>query len=389
MPDLIVQIPQLVNDAFNDAIGTNATLTELDTSDIVSMGKALREFNLYEGFFGSLANRIVNTRYMKRAYERTDRKILRDEHEYGAFVQRVYIDSPDATDNPAFNYNDQGKFEQKSPYELDATADFTVSAKIFGGQGTWTLEYRRPMVQIATAFTSLSAMNAFIDSLYLEADNKFKLEEERIEAAAANTGMAVALTNGQSKNLLAAYNAAHPNNILTVAQAMESADFLKYASMEISTTIDNMKNMSTVFNAAKYKTYTNRDNLIVEILTRFAKASDMYLQADTFHNELVALPNYTTVNYWQGSGSNFAFDDVSKINIKHDDLVTEDNQTGTVNQGGIICFLHDIEYVAAYFGERYSWEEVNRRSRIVNHGEQLRKGYAVDNHMNAFVFYIA
>lgn len=385
--ELITQIPKIVNDAFNDAVGKNAGVTQLDTTDFVSMGKKLNELSLYEGFFNALANRIVLTRYMVRAYERTDRKILRDEHEYGAFVQRVYVDSPDATDNPAYNYDAEGNFNQLSPY--DVTADFKVDAVIFGGQGTWTLEFRRPTVQVATAFTSASAMNAFIDSLYLEADNKFKLEEERIEAAAANTGIALALNSGKAKNLLAAYNTAHPDNVLTVAQALESADFLKYASMEISTTILNMRNMSTVFNAAGYKTYTNQENLVVEMLTRFGKATDMYLQADTFHNELVALPNYTTVNFWQSSGKNFDFNDISAINITNDALVSDDNESGAVNQTGVICFLHDIEYVAAYFGERYSWEEVNKRARVVNHGEQMKKGYAVDNHMNAFVFYIA
>ena len=385
---LITQIPSIVNDAVADALGKNATLSDLDSTDIVSMGKAIAQFDAYEGFFKSLANRIVRTVYFVRTYEGSDRKILRDEHEYGAFVQKVYYSNVEATDNPTYDYSGtDGAFVQQSPYGVEQTV--TVETKIYGGKGTWTLEIVRPIPQIATAFTSESAMLAFIDGMYMYVDNQFKLEEERIVALAANTSMANCIANGKARNLLAEYNTTHAGNTLTVAQALESADFLKYASKEISRTIENMGKMSTVFNVDGYETFTDKDNMVVEMNTEFAKASDMYLQADTFHNELVALPGFNSVPFWQTSGKTFAFADTSAIKITHDDFITEDNVNGLISQGGIICFLHDIENVAAYFGRRRTWEMYNPRSEVINHGEKAEKGFAVDSHANAMVFYIA
>lgn len=385
---LITQIPSIVNDAVADALGKNATLSDLDSTDIVSMGKAIAQFDAYEGFFKSLANRIVRTVYFVRTYEGTDRKILRDEHEYGAFVQKVYYSNVEATDNPTYDYSGtDGAFVQQSPYGVEQTV--TVETKIYGGKGTWTLEIVRPIPQIATAFTSESAMLAFIDGMYMYVDNQFKLEEERIVALAANTSMANCIANGKARNLLAEYNTNHAGNTLTVAQALESADFLKYASKEISRTIENMGKMSTVFNVDGYETFTDKDNMVVEMNTEFAKASDMYLQADTFHNELVALPGFNSVPFWQSSGKTFAFADTSAIKITHDDFITEENVNGLISQGGIICFLHDIENVAAYFGRRRTWEMYNPRSEVINHGEKAEKGFAVDSHANAMVFYIA
>ena len=384
---LVTQIPNIVNDAVADALGKNSTITNLETTDFVSMGKAIAEFDAYEGFFKSLANRIVRTVYFVRTYNGSDRKVLRDEHEYGAFIQKVYYSNVQASDNPTYDYSGTGgAFNQQSPYDVEQTV--TVEAMVYGGKGTWTLEIMRPIAQIITAFTSESAMLAFIDGMYTYVNNQFKLEEERLVALAANTAMASSLNGGKARNLLAEYNTQHPNDVLTVAQALESADFLKYASKEISRTIENMGKMSTVFNVDGYETFTDKENMVVEMNTEFAKASDMYLQADTFHNELVALPGFTSVPFWQTSGKTFAFADTSAIAVTHDDFITEQNPDGEVEQTGIICFLHDTENVAAYFGRRRTWEMYNPRAEVINHGEKAEKGFAVDNHANAMVFYI-
>ena len=263
-----------------------------------------------------------------------------------------------------------------------------VSALIFGGKGTWSLEIVRPVEQIKTAFTDPSSMSAFIEGIYLAIENAFKLEEERLVALAVNTAMADAISGGKSRNLLLEYNTKMGTQ-LTVAQALTTADFLRFASMEINRTVNNMGVMSTAYNKAGYSTFTSKENMVVEMLSQFASASDMYLQSDTFHNELTKLPNYESVPFWQSSGKSFAFDDCSKISIINDDLISTENQTGEVTQSGIICFIHDVENVACYFGNRRSWELFNPRSEVMIHGEKAEKGFAVDGHANAVVFYMA
>lgn len=390
MAYLVTQIKDIVNDAVEDALGKSANVQELDSSDIVSLGKAISEYDAYEGFFGALANRIVRTIYFIRTYEGSRRNILRDEHEYGAFVQKVYYEMPVAVDNPTWNIPTAlGAYTQASPYDVNAT--IAVSSLIFGGKGTWSIEIVRPLEQIKSAFLDNASMMNFIDGIYLAVENAFKLQEDTLVSLAANTAMAAAIKGGKSRNLLAEYNTNHAGATLTVAQALESADFLKYASKEINRTIKNMGKMSTVYNVDGYTTFTPKDRMVVEILAEFASASDMYLQADTFHDELVKLPNYEEVPYWQGSGSAFEFDDCSSIDVTNDAFIDEDvvGDTGEVEQSGIICFLHDIENVAAYFGRRRSWELPNPRSEVMIHGEKAEKGFAVDTHANGIVFYMA
>ena len=65
-----------------------------------------------------------------------------------------------------------------------------------------------------------------------------------------------------------------------------------------------------VYNVEEYPNFTPEDKLVLEINTEVEKNCEVYLYSDTFHKELVSLPNFESVPYWQGSGDNFAFDDV-------------------------------------------------------------------------------
>ena len=159
--------------------------------------------------------------------------------------------------------------------------------------------------------------------------------------------------------------------------------------MEINIVVQNMKVMSTLYNAEDIPRFTPNDKLVVEILGQFASATASYLESDTYHNELVKLPRYEEVPYWQGTGTSFAFDDVSKIDIQSSELVTPQNETGTISQTGIIAFVHDYDAVASIIYRRRSNSIYNPRAERFNIFEKADKGYAVDLSENGVVFYMA
>lgn len=402
---IISQIGTIVNDAFKDAVGETALASAIETTDFVSMGHALGDgtndasISLYERWFGSLANRIVRTIYSVRVYNPKSRGILREETEWGAYVQKVHYKLATADDNPSFDIpaidssTGARTYNQQSPYDVNTSPEIKVL--IFGGQGTWSDEIVRPIAQIMTAFTGEAEMLAFISGIYTYLDNSMKVQIEALERVTANTGIASVINAGRARNLLTEYNALLPagETALTTATCLRDKGFLRYFAQQVVNTVKYMEDMSVGFNNGHMPKFTPREYNIVEILTAVASASEMYLESDTFHNELVALPRYTEVNFWQTQGTtgNYAFNDVSKISIQHDDFIDADDEasTGTVTQAGILAYIHDIEAVACHFGERYTWEEVNKRQRVVVHGEQARKGYAVDNNENQVVFYIA
>ena len=386
----VSQIYALVNDAVEDALGETAGTQKLETTNFVSLGKQLSSMGLLEGWFGALAKRISKTIYFVRSYEGKRRSVLRDESEWGAFIQKVYYEMPTASANDSWvDKPDQyGAYKQASPYDVETSIE--VSSLIFGGKGTWTVEVVRPLIQIKNAFLSEAAMFSFVDGIYVTIDNSFKLEEERVEALAVNTAMAFSLSRGKARNVLNDYNMLHDDNVITMAEALTNAEFHRIASKEIGDLIENMKVMSRAFNVKGYATFTPEDKLVVEVLAKYASAMDVFLQADTFHNELTKLPNFEKVAFWQSSGKNFDFEDVSSISIEHDDLQEEDVYASDyVTQNGIIAYVHDIEACACSFYDKRTWEMVNPRSEVLIHGDKAEKGYAVDPNANSYVFYLA
>ena len=391
---IIKQKYAVVNDAIADALGKNAAISTLNTTDLVSLGKSLANMNLLEGWYAAMANRIVKTVYFVRVYGQRQRSVLRDEHEYGAFVQKVYYKAPDFVANPEYGLPQapvrsatEYTYKQSSPYDVEAVVE--VSASVFGGQGTLALEFVRPVDQIRAAFISEAEMIRFIDGLYVAADQKIKLAEEELTDMAVNTAIAYDVDNNKVRNLLTEFNALLPEDAdpLTAAQAVRDADFLRYACMEIGQTIDYMGEMSTIFNVEGYETFTDRENMVVEVLSYFARSMEVFLQADTFHDSLVSLPRYESVPRWQRLKNSVAQDFASLSAIKIQNSAINSGNALTVN--GVVAFVHDIEHVAAYFGHRRTWEKYNERDDVYIHGDTMRKGYAVDGHANGVVFIVA
>ena len=392
---LAKQISSILNDVIKDLTGQSSTQQTISTTDIVSMGKDIQNLNLTEGFFGSLINRLAKTVYFVRNYDgKGTRGILRDEHEFGAFVQKVYYTAPDLENNseyaiPQYTSGAISGYQQSSPYDVDVTV--AVTAKIFSAQGTYELSIVRPVDQIRTAFLSDAEMIRFIDGIYLTIENKMKLAEEALVSTAITTAMAMDIKGGNVRNLLTEYNTLYPDAAITDEEvAMTDPDFLKYAAKQINQTVGYMQDMSEAYNVGGYMTFTDRDNMRLEMLQDFASSLDTYLYSDTFHKDFVELKGFEKWNKWEWTGNaGGSFVTNSAIKVQHDDFIVADtNPTGVIAQDGIVAFVHDIEHVAAYFGHRRSWEIYNPKDDVYVHGETARKGYAVDPNANGVVFIV-
>lgn len=379
------QIYLMVNDIASEMYGEKAIAVK-DTSTLVSLGDTILSSNVdKEKFFNALVDRIGRTVIAVREYTPKDRSVKRDEMDWGLIYQKISFKKHEAVDNPSWETSTQA-----NPFDVEVSTE--AVQKLFAKISTFSYEDSIPDYQLFTAFQSASAMGAFISGIYTNIENAMKVAEEGLANLAVDTYMAGALIKGkaaQKRNLLAEYNTANGTK-LTVAQALKNADFLKFASREINIVVQNMKVMSTLYNAEDIPRFTPNDKLVVEILGQFASATASYLESDTYHNELVKLPRYEEVPYWQGTGTSFAFDDVSKIDITNSELaVAETNPTGTISQTGIIAFVHDYDAVASIIYRRRSNSIYNPRAERFNIFEKADKGYAVDLSENGVVFYMA
>ena len=344
----VTNIPSIVTDAYNEAVGKNNAVTKITTTNFVDCGHVLSDFDLMDGWYGSLAKRIIKVLFFAKTYNAETRKILRDESTFGGFVEKLYTIAPDAVNNPVWQYSPDSstrKITQVSPYGLEDTLQ--VKSVIFGKEGTWSYEFVQPMIQLKKAWQTPAEMMGFLDSQFIPVRNKIAEAKEAVIAAAINTSMAQSLSNGKCVNLLAAYTAATSDATVTDLQSfLLSKDALRFANKLIAKHIKLMQKISTNYNVEGYETFTSKEDLLLDVATDYAQASAFYLESDTYHKELVELPGYTEVPYWQTPGKGVAATpaNCTSISIENSDI----NNGDPVVQAGIVAFARDIENTAAY-----------------------------------------
>ncbi len=375
------QVYAMVNDSAKESLGAQA-ISVKDTGTLVSLGDVVLSSAVNkEKFYNALVDRIGRTVIAVREYATKERSVKRDEMEWGLVYQKISFKWHNAVENASWETSTQA-----NPFDVEISTE--AVQKLFSKIGTWAYEDSIPDYQLFTAFQSAERMGAFISGIYTNIRNAMIHAEEDMSNLAVATNIAGVIAKGntaQKRNLLAEFNALATTTVpLTVESCLRDVAFLKYASREIKTTIDNMTMMSTLFNADDIPRFTPNDKMVVELLSQFNSATETYLQADTFHDSLVKLPNFESVTYWQGSGTSFAFDDVSKIHIENAEI-----DESAIEQGGIIAFVHDYDSCASIIYRRRSNSIYNPRAERYNIFEKADKGYAVDLSENAVVFYIA
>ena len=379
----VTNIPSIVTDAYNDAVGKSAAITKIDSTNFVDCGRQLSDFDLMDAWYGSLAKRIIKVLFFAKNYNADTRQILKDENTFGGFVEKLYTIAPDAVNNPVWQYapdSSTRKITQVSPYGLEDTLQ--VKSVLYGEEGTWSYEFVMPMIQLKKAWQTPAEMVGFIDSQFIPVRNKIEAAKESLIAAAINTSIAKSLSTGHCTNLLGEYvSATGDTSVTSLGDFLIKKEALMFGNKAIATILQLMKKLSTKYNSESYETFSERP--IVEVVTDYSKASEFYLESSTFHRQLVELENYSDVPFWQYHGDTAA--ERTAINVANDQI----NDGEAVSQAGIVAFVRDEENVAAYFGDEYEWTQPNVRQRVSNHGFQYNKGYAVDNFTNAHVFYIA
>ena len=115
------------------------------------------------------------------------------------------------------------------------------------------------------------------------------------------------------------------------------------------------------------------------MLNDFESAVIANLQSNTYNDELVQLPLYNTVPYWQGSGTTYDFANVSKIDITTSSGVVETKEN-------IICLMTDFEALGITMDNRRSKSAYNASGEYTNYFEKADMGYFNDMSEQGLVF---
>ena len=382
----VEQIYNFVNTAFEETTG-KSDLVQEDLSNIVDVGKELEATtqigsNAYDNFVRSLIDHIGKVVFVDRAYSGSAPSVLMDGWEYGSVLEKIQAEIPIATENETWELQDG------TSYDPNVFTKPSASAKFFDGLTTFEVPLSVTERQVKSAFSNAMQMNSFISMLHNNVDKAMTVRTDDLIMRTVNNAIAETLgdagTSGSPRaiNLLAEYNAVRQGEAVTVDKALNNPAFVRYAGFVISLTLDRLTRLSTLYNIEGKNRFTPRDKQHLILLSNFEKATTVFMESDTYHNNLVKLPGAETVPFWQGTGTDYGFNSVSKINVK--------TPTGkTVEQTGILGVVFDRDALGVANFNRRVTTNWNPKAEFWNYWHKQDARYFNDYQEQCVVFYIA
>ena len=377
----VTQLKDIVNSATSEVLGKTDVVND-DLSNLVDVGNEIFNTDNVDNYVKKLIDRIGQVIFVNRLYAGGVPSVLMDSWEYGSVVEKISADMPEADENDSWNLQDGQTYSQDTFYQPK------VSAKFFNSKVTFDVKLSFTTEQVKESFSNVNELNGFISMLETGVKNSMTVKLDGLIMRTINnmTGQILNNANGLQKvNLLTEYNEAS-GQTLTANKALMDKDFLKFASLTIKKYQARITKMSTLFNAGGKARFTTTDNLHTVLLSDFADSAEVYLLSDTYHNDTVSLPNHETVPYWQGSGKSYAFDDISKIDVKID----AGNKTPKqVSQTGILGVMFDTNALGVSNLNQRTTTSYNARAEFYTNYYKMDAGYFNDLNENFVVFYIA
>ena len=376
----VTQIKDLVNSSLKEVNGTSEVLKE-DLSNVIDIGKDLINNDDIDNFVKKLVDRVGKTVFNDRLYQGSAPSVLMDAWEFGSIVEKVDADLPNVEENDSWNLQDGKSYDQDIFYQPK------VSAKFFNSKITFDIPMSFTKMQVKSAFNSVTELNSFLSMLMTKVQNALTVHLDGLIMKTINnfTAQVVHTNKGlQAVNLLSLYNATTGEN-LTSAKALISPAFIKFANLTINSYRDRIAKMSTLFNAGGVSKFTPLANQHLVVLSDFASASKVYLEADTYNQDNVKISNYDSVPYWQGTGTKYGFNDISKIDVAIKDGAT----TTEVVQTGILGVLFDTNALGVSCQNPRTTTAVNARAEFYTNFNKYDAMYYNDLNENFIVFMVA
>lgn len=383
----VTQIYDLLNTTVEEVTGKTELVQE-DLSNVVDVGNEIISTDSVDNYVRKLVNHIGKVIFDTRVYKGNIPSVMMDGWEYGSILQKISADLPQATENESWNLTDGETYNQ------DIFHQPSISAKFYNSKVTFEIPVSFTELQVKESFSSKEQLNGFMSMIFNSVENAMTLKIDSLVMKAINNMTAETLvdeimgeeeidvtkTGTKAVNLLKLYNDKYEDT-LTVENAYTNADFIRYASYIISLYKDRLTKLSSLFNVGGKDRFTPDSELSIVLLSDFASASNVFLNSDVYNKDLVSLPAYETVPYWQGSGLDYSFDDVSRINVK-----TSSNEV--VDVSGIVGILFDRNAVGVANLDKRVTTNYNAKAEFFTNFYKLDAGYFNDLNENFIVLFI-
>lgn len=376
----VSQIHDLVNTAISETSGKLPLLKE-DLSNVVDVGTEIFNGDNVDNYVHKLVDRIGYTTFNNRIYQGSAPSILMNSWEYGSVMQKVDTELPTAEENDSWNLKD------KTDYSPNIFYQPKVTAKFFNSKVTFDIPLSFTAMQVKESFNNANELNGFISMLQNSVVNAMTLNLDNLIMRTLNNMTANVINANQpntSVNLLSLYNTAKGTS-LKAKDALSDKEFIRFANYTINTFKDRISKFSTLFNVGGKQRFTPSTSQHLILLSDFENSSKVYLESDTQHQDLVTVNGFESVPYWQGSGQNYNFEDISKIDVQ----IKDGDSSKEIVQTGIIGLLFDTNATGVNCSNQRVTTNFNPKAEFYTNFTKYDASYYNDLNENYVVFYIA
>lgn len=383
------QIYTVVNSINSQAFGKSAIV--VTDATWVSAGNAvLSSTENKDLWVKALLDRVSKTVVAIKSYKGAGDELKKEGIEYGIALQKIAIKLKSASTNTTWKgQSEVGADAHTDPF---TKSGFEVIQRIFSDFATWEVDGTIPDNQLKTAFTNPTTMGAFIAGLMTAMYNSYEVDFEACANTCRNSMIARKSLQANNKasyiNVLEEYNTRFSKS-LTKATCFGDPMFLKFLSARIKLTKDRMARMNVVFNDGSVERFTPADSLQITLHSELDSALSTYLEADTFHNEMVALDGYRTVPYWQGIGTGddaYSFDNTTAIKVT---ITNSAGASTNVELSGVIGIIYDFDAMGVTVENRRTTSIYNPKDEYTNYFMKADMGFYNDMSEQCVVFYVA
>lgn len=388
----VTQVYEILNTITTEMLGDSVVVAE-DLSNVVEIGRAFENLeNGLDNYVRRLQDHIGRVVFVNRVYGGRAPSVLMDGWEYGSIMEKIRAKLPEAT------INESWALEDGASYDPNVFTAPEVSARFYNKRVVFEVPISITEDQVKSSFSNATQLNAFYSMIQTSIENSITVKLDALIMRTINALMGETFaseypgntaydqgTGVRAVNLLYKYNTevlsagATP---LTAAEAMVDPEFIRYASLQIALYSDRLAVMSTLFNVEGTEKFTPREMQHIVMLSEFKRAADVYLQSDTFHEQFTRLPESEAVTFWQGSGTDYAFESTSKIDIT--------TPTGaSVEVGGILACIFDRDALGVSNLDRRVTSHYNPKAEFWNEWHKYFAGHFIDTAENMVVFFVA
>ena len=356
-----------------------------DLSNIVDIGTQVYNTNWVDNFVKSMIDRIGRMVFVERRTRGFAPDIQRGNWEFGSVLSKTRIKRFEAKANPSWQLQ---KGQTVNQFEYNPPE---ASTKYYNIKVAWQIDCSFAEIQVKEAFTSAMEMNRFFSAIESTIGQSLDDQMDALTMRAINgaIGEKINANDGGIIDVLTPFNTANSTS-LTIDTMTQSEDWNRFAAYEILCTKDRLKARTSCFNnntEAGYDTATPPEFLHFVLHNDIARSIDVYLNAQTFHNDFSDIGSYDIVPMWQASGSAFQRSVTTQIDIGIPSNINRLPQNAiTVKRNGIIGVMFDYDAIVINNENQRVTSSYNANGEYYNNFYKVDTNILIDMNENVVVF---